>query len=258
MRIQDTPKTAREWLYYGLKPNAVPPQNREQLLLELERLNVYFEKNNIKSVEDAYFSEQNFWESKPKKKVSDLLLYLFLGWLVICISNLFDSIIGYALGIGIFYYGFYIFKDSRKAISDIGKDDREKYRKIYTSAENNFIQPNELKKLGDVIDGVRNYGCSTYEEALQFVSEKLRKEAIESLDKWIELNNNNDMHDYIQMQCGRCGKVFRGYVGCNCPRCGEQMNVSHTVHRFIGKLCPICKTLSVDPFGLCHNCWKKF
>lgn len=230
-------KSAEEWLYEGLKPNALPPRNKEELLSELERLNKYFQQNNIESVEKEFVKEYEKWQMRPDVSLTDLLGYLFLGWLVICISSLFDSVIGYALGIGFIFYGFYKLKLSRKTIDDIAPEKRKQYQKIYRSAVNNFMLPAHVRFTGVAIDAIKNKGCSTYEEVLKEIKSLQDLISLYKLNELLEKrekekkqsqNTNTPTHPSLRPES------WAGLYG-RCPYCGHYIN----------------------PLGLCSNCGRK-
>lgn len=230
-------KTAGEWLDEGLKPNALPPRNKEELLSELERLHAYFQQNNIEFVRKEFIKEYEKWQMRPNESFTDLLGSLFLGWLVICISNLFDSVIGYALGIGIIFYGFYRLKLSRKTIEDVAPEKRKQYQKIYSSAVNNFMLPDQVGYIDTAIDAIKNKGCSTYEE----VSKEIKSlQDLVSLYKFAEqFEKREKAKQQLQKQSSSAPRILRpeNWVGLygRCPHCGNY----------------------ITPLGFCSGCGRK-
>lgn len=227
------------FLYDGLRLNALPPQDTVILVSELERLQKYFSDNKIQSYENELFKQYSEYQSNFG--VNDMggcifvLGGLFISWLTICISNLFDSIIGYVLAIGFLLFcvhsGTASFKkDPRKPLYEAEIKCKERYQHIYNSAKNNFVPPEDIFMLGSIIQALKNQHSSTYDGAKKYVREEWQKESERIRQKTNK--NANNQPKYPKVVYDRWGTIYAGRYGkCSCGAW-------------------------VDPFYQCPNCGK--
>ena len=226
------------FLYDGLKLNAQPPQDTVTLVSELERLQEYFSVNKIESYEKELIKEYDKYQFDSKTKDGTVgcivvLGGLFISWIIICISNLFDSKIGYVLAIGLTLFLVYSAKedskkDPRETLFKAEIKYKELYQNIYNSAENNFVPPGDIYMLEDIIRTLKNRHSSTYDGAKKYVREEWQKESERIRQETNKTANNKPKYVVYDPSgapyAGQYGKCSCGaWLGplYQCPRCGK-------------------------------------
>ena len=226
------------FLYDGLRLNAQLPQDTTILVAELERLQKYFLANKIESYEKELIKEYNEYLLSPKTKdgmVGCIVVLggLFISWIIICISNLFDSKIGYVLAIGLTLFLVYSAKedskkDPRETLFKAEIKYKELYQNIYNSAKNNFVPPEDIFMLGSIIQALKNQHSSTYDGAKKYVREEWQKESERIRQETNKTANNKPKYVVYDPSgapyAGQYGKCSCGaWLGplYQCPRCGK-------------------------------------
>ena len=111
-------------------------------------------------LEDEFYNQ---FDSKTKDGTVGCIVVLgglFISWIIICISNLFDSKIGYVLAIGLTLFLVYVVKedaqkDPRETLFKAEIKYKELYHKVYNSAKNNFVPPGDIYMLRDIIQTLK-------------------------------------------------------------------------------------------------------
>ncbi len=227
----------KEKLCVGLKPNAEPPRDRDELLRELIRLEHHFA--DVEKIQKDCFKAYNELKEQSDKNFDSAwafssLVLIVLGWLVAWyIDNFFSYILF------VFYAAYWIlyptYDKSRTKILD--ESVKKRFSNLYKSAERNFIKPEDVFFLPKMRFMVETGEASDYaslmiclEKYLKLMNDYLvfnlnyinamrdiesgrfRQRSVNSYDRWGFQNGG------LYGKCS-CGAYFD--ASGVCPNCGK-------------------------------------
>lgn len=227
----------RDIMTKDLKPNANPPQDKEELLRELERLGQYFCEASI-----DYSNALDAVRSVPSKEPGGLYMVGFFIVVGFFLSSLYNAVfhgqfvdlVGICILGFLYYYCTEIYPKNRKAKKAYAL--AHKFRQAYLNAERNFVSIEDIVDNDFLVcsrDIIRNGYAETYDVAKQYYlwakdqqTKQYRIEAERRRNEYGKIENKAKFNG-TRILCSYCGTVFYALnIGAMCPVCGRRSDTT--------------------------------
>lgn len=215
----------KEKLCVGLKPNAEPPQDMDELLRELKRLKLHF-SNAEKIQKDclAAYEEIELNSDSSVNFICYLGVFVFAGIVWWIFDDFLIHLLIVALVLWLISSPFF----AKYKLSVL----RSRFVKLYNSAEHNFVYPEDVFFLPKLCSLVEIGNFSSYDSLMAYFREYLnimnqrllidvRLKETKRMVKTLGIQQNAGKQAGVRILCSHCGYVFYGSgVGDACPNCG--------------------------------------